>query len=136
MTPGKKHQIFVPETPTAKSGARRKSDGTHTVNESPDIDKLKQAKTTPRRMNASLSLRRKTSFYSGDVSRNLLAAEENMNAKQLQNFSNTSLPLRLNSAGDDERTSSVLFPYLAARQRRQSVSQTEGIIVIYLEQIF
>lgn len=54
MTPGKKHQIFVPETPTGKNG-RRKSDGTQVVKESPNIDALKQ----------EVCLRNRTSFYSG-----------------------------------------------------------------------
>lgn len=64
MTPGKKHQILVPETPTGKNG-RRKSDGTQVVKESPNIDALKQ-ESTPRALQASLLLKSKTSFYSGN----------------------------------------------------------------------
>ena len=58
MTPGKQHQILVPETPTGKNG-RRKSDGTQVVKESPNIDALK------RENNSSLVLRNRTTFYSG-----------------------------------------------------------------------
>ena len=65
MTPGKKHQILVPETPANKGGGRRKSDGTLKVSESPDLDLVKQAKT-PRSMSASLNLHKKTSFYAGE----------------------------------------------------------------------
>ena len=66
LTPGKSHRMLAPETPGRKT-PRRKSDGVKTVAESPDIDSIKQAKVTPRRMAASLSLRRKTSFYSGEM---------------------------------------------------------------------
>ena len=122
MTPGKKHHILAPETPITKHG-RRKSDGTQVVNESPDIDTLKQGKTTPRRMNASLALRRKTTFYSGHASRNLAAAEAQLNAQKLQNF-NTSLPL-MNNAGD-KTTSRVLFPFLNEGNPRRTRSASRS----------
>ena len=64
MTPGKTHQILVPETPTGKNG-RRKSDGTLVVQESPNIDALKQ-EGTPRALSASILVRNRTSFYSGN----------------------------------------------------------------------
>lgn len=63
MTPGKRHEILVPETPTGKNG-RRKSDGTQVVNESPNIDLLKQEGTS-RALSASILVRNRTSFYSG-----------------------------------------------------------------------
>ena len=47
LTPGKRHKIFEPETPDSKNG-RRKSAGTTFVNETPDIDTIKQCKSTPR----------------------------------------------------------------------------------------
>ena len=71
MTPGKGHRILAPETPNLKGGAaggRRKSDGKLLITESPDIDLIKQTKTTPRRMAASVALHKKTSFYSGSYS--------------------------------------------------------------------
>ena len=117
LTPGKKHHILAPETPVAKNG-RRKSDGTQVVDESPDIDAVKQGKTTPRRINASLALRRKTSFYSGHASRNLMAAEEEMHVKKLQNGFNTSLPIMPDNAGD-KTTSRILFPFLEDQSRPQ-----------------
>ena len=113
----KKHHILAPETPVAKNG-RRKSDGTQVVDESPDIDAVKQGKTTPRRINASLALRRKTSFYSGHASRNLMAAEEEMHVKKLQNGFNTSLPIMPDNAGD-KTTSRILFPFLEDQSRPQ-----------------
>ena len=117
LTPGKKHHILAPETPVAKNG-RRKSDGTQVVDESPDIDAVKQGKTTPRRINASLALRRKTSFYSGHASRNLMAAEEELHVKKLQNGFNTSLPIMPDNAGD-KTTSRILFPFLEDQSRPQ-----------------
>ena len=63
MTPGKKHHIFEPETPEAKNG-RRKSDGTQSVSETPNIDAVKQ-ENTPKSLSTSLLVRQKTSFYSG-----------------------------------------------------------------------
>jgi hypothetical protein len=65
FTPGKSHRILAPETPNLKNGSRRKSDGTLCITESPDVDLIKQTKTTPRRMAASLALHKKKSFYSG-----------------------------------------------------------------------
>ena len=65
MTPGKSHRILAPETPTLKSGFRRKSDGKVMVTESPDIDTIKQTRMTPRRMAASVAINKKASFYSG-----------------------------------------------------------------------
>lgn len=89
MTPGKSHQLFAPETPKNKEHNRRKTDGVACVAESPDLDRIKGlgGERTPRRVAASLNLRKKTSFYSGDVSRNLMKAEELMNATQIQSFS-------------------------------------------------
>ena len=90
MTPGKTHHVLAPETPSRLVGSRgRKSDGVHYVKDSPDVAASKRAgpsssanaedeeeeegatlKATPRRMNASIALRRKASFYdSDDVSR-------------------------------------------------------------------
>ena len=63
LTPGKQHHIFVPETPTGKNG-RRKSDGTQVVKESPNIDALKRE--NGRTLTASLLVRSRSSFYSGD----------------------------------------------------------------------
>lgn len=62
MTPGKQHQILVPETPTGKN-ARRKSDGTLVVKESPNIDALKRD-ISGQTLSTSLLVRSK-SFYSG-----------------------------------------------------------------------
>ena len=106
MTPGKTHHVLAPETPSRKSGLSgsrgRKSDGVHYVKDSPDVVASKRAgssaiaagdeeeegatfKTTPRRMNASIALRRKASFYdSDDVSRNLLRAEEVVEASRFE----------------------------------------------------
>ena len=90
MTPGKSHQLYAPETPKNKENNRRKTDGVACVAESPDLDQIKGLRgerTTPRRVAASLNLRKKTSFYSGDVSRNLMKAEELIKTTQLQSFS-------------------------------------------------
>ena len=80
--------VLVPETPDKACGkpTRRKSDGVQYVKESPNLDAIKQGRT-PRSLNASLQLRRKTSFYSGEESsRCVKAAEEQRQVQQLQNF--------------------------------------------------
>ena len=106
--------MLAPETPGRKTpNHRRKSDGVKTVQESPDIDSIKQAKVTPRRMAASLSLRRKTSFYSGDVSRNLQKAEEAMDASRLVQRSSSGFGKKPSNESDKEvSTKSQLFPHL------------------------
>ena len=106
--------MLAPETPGRKTpNHRRKSDGVKTVQESPDIDSIKQAKETPRRMAASLSLRRKTSFYSGDVSRNLQKAEEAMDASRLVQRSSSGFGKKPSNESDKEvSTKSQLFPHL------------------------
>ena len=62
MTPGKQHQMFVPETPDGKN-VRRKSDGTLVVKESPNIDTLKRG-NNGQTLSVSVLTRTK-SFYSG-----------------------------------------------------------------------
>ena len=86
LTPGKRHAVLVPETPTAKdlgrredaqllpgchgerasaASRRRKTDGTTQVKESPDLRSAKYPEAvpvTPRTLRARDSLRRKT-FY-------------------------------------------------------------------------
>ena len=112
LTPGKNHRMFAPETPRNKTPKRgRKTDGVKTVAESPDVELHKQSKVTPRRMAASLSLRRKTSFYSGDVSRNLMKAEEAMNVSKIQNFSKK-LSEDSNNSNRRESAQHQLFPHL------------------------
>ncbi|XP_063610074.1 treslin-like [Penaeus indicus] len=71
----KKGGVIVPETPGDKVGQTmfnkrriRKSTGTTLVTESPDIKRV--SKTTPRRLQASLTITRRNSFYSGARSRN------------------------------------------------------------------
>ena len=126
MTPGKSHMLYAPETPKNKSHTRRKTDGVAFVAESPDIDKIKcKTGNTPRRIAASLNLRKKTSFYSGDVSRNLMKAEELINASQIQSFTNASFHKIENSRKNNSFVQSdkddliskrdscgVLFPHL------------------------
>jgi hypothetical protein len=104
LTPGKHHRILAPATPTAKirpSGIdgpqkeeqrrHKKTDGVHSVMESPDLDSTKkraQKNPTPRRVQASLALRRKASFYfTGKASRNLLKASDSLMASKLQSQS-------------------------------------------------
>ena len=64
LTPGKQHQMFVPETPTGKNG-RRKSDGTQVIKESPNIDTLKRNKDCKFLKRESSLVRSRSSFYSG-----------------------------------------------------------------------
>ena len=110
---------------------RRKSDGQVRVPETPDNnekDRVKEAKTTPRRRQASLFLRKKASFYSGPGSRNAQKAEESMNASLIlgnvslnnslmANF-NSSLMVNVNDSGrrdscdSDLNRSAILFPHL------------------------
>ena len=106
MTPGKSHMLYAPETPKNKGQNRRKTDGVAYVAESPDIDQIKsKSGNTPRRIAASLKLRKKTSFYSGEVSRNLMKAEELINASQIQSFTNTSF-----AKHDTSRKSNIFAP--------------------------
>ncbi|XP_071747581.1 uncharacterized protein [Lepeophtheirus salmonis] len=114
MTPNKTHRIYAPETP--KNKTRRKSDGLITIEESPDIDSIKACKTTPRRMRASLNLYKKTSFYSGDVSRNLMKAEENVNAFKIQGTSSQSQPFLDESSCDN--TAGYLFQHIIRKRNR------------------
>lgn len=63
-------------------------------------------------------------LFLGELSRSVVAAEERMNAKHIQNFNN-SLPMKLaDSAGGDP--SRVLFPFIANRQRRRSASRSSA----------
>ena len=142
MTPGKSHHLYAPETPKNKRNNRRKTDGVAFVDESPDMDQIKAVrgeKTTPRRIAASLNLRKKTSFYSSNVSRNLMKAEELMNATQIQSFSmpqhNQSERMRKGSLGqhnqnddsggkfDTNRRDScgLLFPHLVQTSKMQDI---------------
>ena len=139
MTPGKSHRVYASETPKNKGQNRRKTDGMHVVPDTPDLDQNKRIgreKTTPRRAAASLKLRKKTTFYSGNASRNLMKAEELMNASQIQSFSypnpqknenrNRSNLLKLSMSdeikdkGEPNRRDScgILFPHLV-----RSISQ-------------
>ena len=139
MTPGKSHRVYASETPKNKGQNRRKTDGMHVVPDTPDIDQNKRIgreKTTPRRAAASLKLRKKTTFYSGNASRNLMKAEELINASQIQSFSypnpqknedrNRSNLVKLNMSdeikdkGEPNRRDScgILFPHLV-----RSISQ-------------
>ena len=165
MTPGKTHHVLAPETPNRKSGLAggpgrgRKSDGVHYVKDSPDVAASKRAgsssavaaaekdededeeegaafKATPRRMNASMALRRKASFYdSDDVSRNLLRAEEGLEASRLETqtlfaaaASNESAMDAAGPAGDarprgvgNKRASlQLIFPHLTAREEDEA----------------
>lgn len=66
----------------------------------------------------------KTVFeFLGEVSRNLLAAEELIDARKLQNF-NTSLPLKLNNAMLENR-SQLLFPHMQQKRQRR-ISRKES----------
>ena len=73
-------------------------------------------------------VRNKASFYdSGQSSRNLVAAEEKMNVKKIQNFNNTSLPI-MDNAGD-KTTSRGLFTLLEENLRKprtRSASKSEN----------
>jgi len=67
---GSAERILVPETPHYKIGTNefnkkrvRKSTGNTIITESPDVKR--GCKTTPRRLKASLTINRRTSFYSG-----------------------------------------------------------------------
>ena len=164
MTPGKTHHVLAPETPNRKSGPAggpgrgRKSDGVHYVKDSPDVAASKRAgssaiavandeeegeeeegaafKATPRRMNASMALRRKASFYdSDDVSRNLLRAEEGLEASRLETqtlfataAANESAMDAAGPAGDsrprgvgNKRASlQLIFPHLTAREEDEA----------------
>ena len=145
MTPGKTHLVLAPETPSRLVGNRgRKSDGVHYVKDSPDVAASKRAgpsssanaedeeeeegatslKATPRRMNASIALRRKASFYdSDDVSRNLLRAEEDLEASR---FETQTLFPDADSAGDSRKATTrghnkraslqMIFPHLTVRE--------------------
>ena len=143
MTPGKSHRLYAPETPKNKGQNRRKTDGMLVVPDTPDLDQNKRIgreKTTPRRAAASLKLRKKTTFYSGNASRNLMKAEELMNASQIQSFSypnpqknedrNRSNLVKLNMSdeikdkGEPNRRDScgILFPHLV-----RSISQPTNV---------
>lgn len=160
MTPGKTHHVLAPETPSRKSGLvgnsrGRKSDGVHYVKDSPDVVASKRAgssaiaaadeeeegatlKTTPRRMNASLALRRKASFYESDnVSRNLLRAEEVVEASRFETqtvFATESAEAAKDAAGSacDLRGATtrgkrgslqLIFPHLTVREDEATQQQ-------------
>jgi len=128
MTPGKQHRMLAPETPTHKI-TRRKSDGQVLVPETPDHVLVKQSKTTPRRTQASVYLRRKASFYSGAGSRNAQRAEESMNASLIQgnvgnqsmfaNFNDSARRDSLDTSGGELNKSSILFPHLVKNKKRK-----------------
>ena len=145
MTPGRTHHVLAPETP--KGGSRgRKSDGVHYVKDSPDVAAAKMAaaaaeeeedgtsvKTTPRRMNASIALRRQASFYSDNVSRNLLRAEAMVEARR---FGTQAIPGNEHEHGAESSCESqargkraslqMLFPHLteATQQQQQPPMRT------------
>ena len=127
MTPGKVHTVLAPETPSSKAN-RKKSDGTHYVKDSPDVDaiKAKSGGATPRRIRASNLLRKKTSFYSGSVSRNLLKAEEQLVAEKFESQSILAETKSRSFVAEDpafqesEKRSSlqVLFPHLVNKKEK------------------
>ena len=121
LTHGKQHRMLAPETPTNKI-IRRKSDGQLRVPETPDYTQDQQCKTTPRRVQASMKIRKKASFYSGAGSRNAQRAEGSMNASLIQGnvsfnnsmFVNANESKRENfESGGELNKSSILFPHLA-----------------------
>ena len=143
MTPGRTHHVLAPETPSRKSGQvgnrGRKSDGVHYVKDSPDVAAAKtaaaaaaaegegaSAKTTPRRMNASIALRRQASFYSDNVSRNLLRAEAMVEARR---FGSTAeheqgVESSCESQAKGKRASlQMLFPHLTEATQQQQQQQ-------------
>ena len=130
--------VLVPETPDKGCKPRRKSDGVQIVKESPNVDAIKQGRT-PRSLNASLNLRRKTTFYSGEVSRSIKAAEEQREAQELQNFNHSKLvnqvPMKRlfeYHTEDNEITikSPFKMPEFASpkRERRRSNSSTKAVV--------
>ena len=116
FTPGKRHRVLCPETPTSKV-TRRKSDGNTSVAETPE---KAMTMMTPRRQQASLALRRKASFYNTSaVSRNVQRFEDSQNASMI--LGNTTLDL--NNSGDNQlesglNKSQMLFANIVNRKRK------------------
>ena len=95
FTPGKKHCVLCPETPTHKS---HKSDGITSIAETPE-KMMTPAAMTQRKQQASLALRMKFSFYSGAVSRSVKRFKYSQSASMI--VGNTSV-LDFNSSNLDQ----------------------------------
>ena len=120
FTPGKRHRLLCPETPSSKV-ARRKSDGNTSVAETPE---KMMTVTTPRRQQASLALRRKASFYNPkEVSRSVQRFEDSQNASMI--VGNTST-MDMNSSVFDtsgnndsgQNKSHILFAHIINKKRK------------------
>ena len=121
FTPGKKHRVLCPETPTHKKS--RKSDGNTSIAETPE-KMMTPAAMTPRRQQASLALRRKASFYSGAVSRSVKRFEDSQSASMIVgnasvlDFNSSCLDQTgLNDSGLNK--SQVLFANIVNRKRKR-----------------
>lgn len=77
---------MAPATPKRKDGPRRKSDGVVFVKDSPDMGDVKNrgALSTPRRLKASMALRKKTSFYSTIDGESKFTKRRRINVKDTQ----------------------------------------------------
>ncbi|XP_071544769.1 uncharacterized protein [Panulirus ornatus] len=88
----KRGGVLVPETPGEKVGQTIftkhrvcKSTGTTLIGESPDVKRV--SRTTPRRLQASLTVTRRNSFYSGARSRNWERAKTRLLADRIRGLS-------------------------------------------------
>ncbi|KAK4320568.1 hypothetical protein Pmani_008572 [Petrolisthes manimaculis] len=126
-TPKLKKGELVPETPGEKIGQTiftqhriRKSTGTTTISESPDIKRL--CKTTPRRLRASLTVTRRNSFYSGARSRNWERARTQMLADHLRSHSDPQRSSLEPAQPSTSRDASFLFSEIITNSSTSSLN--------------
>ena len=115
-TPGKTHKILCPETPASKV-RRRKSDGNTSVAETPEKT---EESLTPRRQQASMAVRRRASFYPGNVPSSLTTTSQlNLSLANTTTLDMTSV---LDESQMGLNKSLVLFPHLHNRKRKREDS--------------
>ena len=115
-TPGKTHKILCPETPASKV-RRRKSDGNTSVAETPEKT---EERLTPRRQQASMAVRRRASFYPGNVP-SCLTTTSQVNLS-LANTTTLDMTSVLDESQMGLNKSLVLFPHLHNRKRKREDS--------------